>query len=186
LASLTVLAGDVGTAVTEAVGAGIVETFDGVLRFTHILIRDELYPALKPERRSRYHRAAAANERDPVLAVPHWLAGGQPGDSDQVFTVVALALHRENARFAYEDAASLGHRALDAVVFSPRQGLSGHSPRASQHLRDRWRCERQRDEEDRRGEPLGAPRIVRTLKSATPRRGLALLSEPGATEDPVR
>jgi tetratricopeptide (TPR) repeat protein len=121
LASLTALAGDVGTAVAEAVGAGILESFEGVLRFTHILIRDELYAALTPERRSRYHRAAAANERDPVLAAPHWLAGGRPEDSDQVFTVVALALHRENARFAYEDAASLGHRALDAVVFSPRQ-----------------------------------------------------------------
>ena len=121
LASLTVLVGDVGTAVAEAVGAGILESFDGVLRFTHILICDELCAALTLERRSQYHRAAAANERDPVLGAAHWLAGGRPEDSDHVFTVVVEALQRENARFAYEDAASLGRRALDAFVFPPRQ-----------------------------------------------------------------
>jgi tetratricopeptide (TPR) repeat protein len=121
LASLTVLVEDVRTAVAEAVGAGILESFDGVLRFTHILICDELCAALTLERRSQYHRSAAANERDPVLAAPHWLAGGRPEDSNQVFTVVVEALQRENARFAGEDAASLGHRALDAFVFPPRQ-----------------------------------------------------------------
>lgn len=89
--------------------------------FTHILICDELCAAITPERRSRYHRAAAANERDPVLAAAHWLAGGRPEDSDHVFTVVVEALQRENARFAYEDAASLGHRALDAIAFQPRR-----------------------------------------------------------------
>ncbi len=35
--------------------------------------------------------------------------------------MVVEALQRENARFAGEDAASLGHRALDAFVFPPRQ-----------------------------------------------------------------
>jgi hypothetical protein len=88
LASLTVLVGHVGTAVAEAVGAGILESFDGVLRFTHILICDELCAALTLERRSQYHRAAATNERDPVLGAPHWLAGGRLEDSSHVFTVV--------------------------------------------------------------------------------------------------
>jgi hypothetical protein len=60
--------------------------------------------ALTVERRSHYHRAAAANERDPVLAAAHWLAGGRPEDSDHVFTVVVEALQRENARFAEKTA----------------------------------------------------------------------------------
>ncbi len=84
----------------------------------------QLCAALTLERRSRYHRAWPPAPRTSATRSSrrlHWLSGGRPEDADRVFIVVALALQRENARFAYEDAASLGHRALDAVVLSRRQ-----------------------------------------------------------------
>ncbi|HEY5375984.1 MAG TPA: BREX system ATP-binding domain-containing protein, partial [Polyangiaceae bacterium] len=121
LAALTALTPDVDSALGEAAAAGILESSDSVLRFTHILIRNELYAALTPARRAECHRVAAARERDPVVATAHWLAGGRPEDTDHVFSVLLEALRCENARFAFEDAAALGQRALDAVAFSPRQ-----------------------------------------------------------------
>lgn len=116
--SLAARTGDVPASVAEAIDGGLLVPFDTHLRFTHMLIRDELYAALSSDRRAECHRTAAANERDPVLAAPHWLAGGRPEDEDRVFPVLVEALADQSAGFAFEDAAVVGQRALGAYPFS--------------------------------------------------------------------
>jgi tetratricopeptide (TPR) repeat protein len=114
-------------AVEEATLAGILhDAGEGRLRFTHVLIRDELHAALPPERRRELHRAAALREVDPVLAAPHWIMGARPEDATEVAAIVEAAIDGANARLAFEDAAALGQRAVDVLgpLLPPRRACA--------------------------------------------------------------
>lgn len=118
------LPGAARAALEEAVDAGMIvptgEGEDRRFRFAHILIRDELYASLDAERRSAIHREAAANERDAAVASAHWLAGARREDARSVAASVLQAMRDAKARFAFEDAALLGERALGALAFATR------------------------------------------------------------------
>ncbi|HXK16391.1 MAG TPA: AAA family ATPase, partial [Polyangiaceae bacterium] len=90
------------------------------LCFTHVLMKDELYASLTPERRAELHRALGAELSDPVLAAPHWLSGARPDDAAPLGRAVVAAMADACARFAFEDAALLGERALATGALGPR------------------------------------------------------------------
>jgi tetratricopeptide (TPR) repeat protein len=120
------LEGDQAVEIAEAIAAGVlVPAGDGQeagrYRFTHVLIRDELYAAIPPERRAELHRQAAADERDPTLATPHWLLGGRAEDAPTMLATVTDAIHDASARFAFEDAAMIGERALETLTFDSKE-----------------------------------------------------------------
>jgi hypothetical protein len=101
----------------EAEAAGVLlRAGDDRLRFAHVLLRDELYARVAPERRRGLHRRiAVALEKEPYLAVQHWLAGADGDDVPHAARVVLAAMREASGRLAFEDAAQLGERALGAL-----------------------------------------------------------------------
>jgi predicted ATPase len=78
VARVEALASDVRAGVDEAIAAGILlgeSPNESRARFTHVLIREELYARIHPDRRKELHRAVAAHEHDPTMATHHWIAG---------------------------------------------------------------------------------------------------------------
>jgi tetratricopeptide (TPR) repeat protein len=71
-------------------------------------------------RRAELHRRAASSEGDPALALPHWLLGGQARDTSTVLATVTAAIRDARTRFAFDDAAMIGERALETIAFPPR------------------------------------------------------------------
>ncbi len=106
-------------ALEEALASGIVQDVgDDRLRFSHILLCDELYAGLDPERRGVLHRAAASAARDRTLVAHHALEGARQQDTDQTLELVLAAMREASGRLAHEDAARLGQRALERLEAS--------------------------------------------------------------------
>src|SRR5262249_36571999 len=111
----------------EAVAARGVEEVPqaiGRYRFAHTLIRESLYEELRTlERLRRHHRvgevleALYARNPEPHLAelAHHFLEALPGGDVAKALAYAARAGDRANAQLAYEDAALLYERALQAL-----------------------------------------------------------------------
>jgi tetratricopeptide (TPR) repeat protein len=108
---------DVEAELREASAAGVAtEAALGRLRFSHVLLRDELYARLTPERRTELHRAAAdeltRTASDPAIAAHHQLLGARAEDAPVAAQAVLAAMRHATGRYAFEDAAELGERAI--------------------------------------------------------------------------
>jgi hypothetical protein len=111
----------VETAFESAVRSGVMEPVAGVrdrYAFRHVLLRDRLYLTLSSSRRSLLHWRAGeelAARGDIANAAFHLLEGltsGQPARAAQIAQqAAAIAM----ARFAFEDAASLATRGVEAL-----------------------------------------------------------------------
>jgi tetratricopeptide (TPR) repeat protein len=106
-------------AVEEAVAAGVLEPLDEArVRFSHVLLRDELYARIGDDRRRSIHAAAATVLRregaDDAALAHHALLGAGEDPGEAVATVLA-AMQQARVRFAFEDAVRLGERALLAL-----------------------------------------------------------------------
>jgi DNA-binding SARP family transcriptional activator len=116
---------DVLAALEEATAAQMIrEEEPGRYAFTHALVRETLYDELSLTRRVRTHRELAdALPADRLAELAHHrLEAAAAGDVGAAADA-ALAAARESMRaFAYEDAAALCERALEAVGDSSRRG----------------------------------------------------------------
>jgi hypothetical protein len=117
VAMLKLLAGpdEIG-ALDEAVASGIFrDAGEGRLRFSHILLRDELYARLSEERRRALHRQAAFASHSRAAAAHHILLGAAPQEAKATLDVVHAAMREASGKAAHEDAARLGRRALEIL-----------------------------------------------------------------------
>ena len=105
---------DVLSALEEAAAAHMVrEAGPGRDAFTHALVQETLYDELSLTRRVRTHRAlAAALPEDRLDELAHHRL--QAGDVDEAAAAALAAARRAMRAFAYEDAATLCERALEA------------------------------------------------------------------------
>lgn len=113
-------------ALNEAVASGVVHDIgDDRLRFSHILLCDELSAAMDSEQRRKLHRAAARAARDRTVRAHHALEGARSDDSAQTLELVLAAMGEVSNRLAHEDAARLGQRALQRLQpFLPAEGVA--------------------------------------------------------------
>jgi hypothetical protein len=104
-------------ALREALASGIVRDIgEDRLRFSHILLRDELYASLDPERRAALHRAAATVAgQGRSLVAHHALEGSRAADASLTLDLVLAAMREASGRLAHEDSARLGRRALERL-----------------------------------------------------------------------
>jgi hypothetical protein len=113
--------GDPATLLEEARTKGVIVDGhgdgegDGVLRFTHALLRDELHAGLPPGRRAELHRAAWKAAADPATALHHALEGARPEDLAELLATAMTAVEEASSRLAFGDAAKAGERALARV-----------------------------------------------------------------------
>ena len=116
---------DALAALEEATAAQMIrEEEPGRYAFTHALVRETLYDELSLTRRVRTHRELAdALPEDRLSELAHHrLEAAAAGDVNAAADA-ALAAARDAMRaFAYEDAAALCERALEAVGDSSRRG----------------------------------------------------------------
>lgn len=105
------------SALREALASGIVRDIgDDRLRFSHILLRDELYAGLEAQRRAELHRTAAAvTSQGRSLVAHHALEGARAADASSTLDLVLAAMREASGRLAHEDSARLGKRALDRL-----------------------------------------------------------------------
>jgi hypothetical protein len=102
-------------ALDEALASGIFrDAGEGRLRFSHILLRDELYARLPEEQRCALHRQAAFASQSRAAAAHHILLGAVPEDARATLDVIHAAMREASGKAAHEDAARLGRRALEA------------------------------------------------------------------------
>jgi tetratricopeptide (TPR) repeat protein len=100
----------------EAMASGILrDVGDGRLRFSHILLRDELYARLGDDRRRALHREASRVGGDRAAAAHHALLGTRTKDAKVTMELVIAAMSEAAGRLAHEDAARLGQRALETL-----------------------------------------------------------------------
>ncbi|WP_433357461.1 BTAD domain-containing putative transcriptional regulator [Micromonospora saelicesensis] len=121
---LGVLAGDPTTAldaVDRALAAGFLTErgSDGLLRFTHILVRDTLYADLSAPRRAAWHAAVAEvlRQREPVEPAAlayHLLRAGGPVHAAEASTYARVAAERAERGGNPHEAARLWGQAIDA------------------------------------------------------------------------
>jgi len=103
-------------ALDEALASGIVrDAGDGRLRFSHILLRDELYARLPEEKRKALHLKTARASQHPATAAHHALLGAGTGDAHATLELVQAAMREASGKLAHEDAARLGRRALETL-----------------------------------------------------------------------
>lgn len=100
--------------------AGVLEPIDTEQHtFTHILLRDRVYARIAPATRAGLHARAGqyfARERDDLATAAHHLLNA----GAEVSAIAAASISRDAAslalsRLAFEDAARLAERALDAL-----------------------------------------------------------------------
>ncbi len=105
---------DVDPGLDEAIASSILVAGDDThARFSHVLVRDELYAGIARARRLELHRAAmACFPHEPAIAVQHALAAAEVVDPREVVGVVVDAMREASARLAFDHAATLGERAL--------------------------------------------------------------------------
>ena len=110
---------DVLAALEEAAAAHMVrEAEPGRYAFTHALVQETLYDELSLTRRVRTHRALAdALPADRLSELAHHRL--QAGDVDEAAVAALAAARRAMRAFAYEDAATLCERALEAKPGDP-------------------------------------------------------------------
>ncbi len=106
--------------VQEAVAAAILtEAGQAEVRFTHVLVRDEVYGGMRQAARAELHRAAARHfgHQPPLgaLAAHHALLGADAAHADAAAAAVVEAMGDACGRFGFEHAAALGERALGAL-----------------------------------------------------------------------
>jgi DNA-binding SARP family transcriptional activator/tetratricopeptide (TPR) repeat protein len=109
---------DVLAALEEATAAQMIrEEQPGRYTFTHALVRETLYDELSLTRRVRTHRQLAdALPPDRLAELAHHRLEAAAAGDDTAAADAALAAAREAMRaFAYEDAAALCERAIEAV-----------------------------------------------------------------------
>jgi tetratricopeptide (TPR) repeat protein len=101
------------TSLDEAYAKGIVvEGDNGGIRFTHVLLRDELYSNIPASRRAELHRRAWRVAPDPASALHHALEGAREEDAIELGKTATAAVKDAIVRHAFEEAASLGQRAI--------------------------------------------------------------------------
>jgi tetratricopeptide (TPR) repeat protein len=133
VAVLTRLAGEEGARILDALeratALGVVEEVEaGRWRFTHGLMREALYDDLRPSRRLSLHRQAGEaleashGEGEPGVAARlahHFLEAARGGDGTKAVHYCRLAAEQAMAALAFEEAAALYGRALEALAVSP-------------------------------------------------------------------
>lgn len=101
-----------------AIAAGVVDPVDEAAhptaRFSHALLRDEMYAALPASRRAELHAALAEALEAPDAVANHALAGVAVLGAERA-TVAVLAAARELSTLAFEDAAALLERAIERL-----------------------------------------------------------------------
>ena len=106
---------DAGTHLERAITAGIVVDMGAEsMRFSHVLLRDELYGRAGP-RRAEVHRAIATRVEEAPEAARHALLGARPEDAARTARLVLAAMRDGSDRLAFEDSAELGQRALSLL-----------------------------------------------------------------------
>jgi tetratricopeptide (TPR) repeat protein len=105
-------------ALNEALAASIVieSAAPDTLRFSHVLLRDRLYGLLLPSEREALHTRAGltrlARGAAPQSVIHHLFEGRVEGCAEKIAEVALAAAQAELSRLAFEDAASIGRRAL--------------------------------------------------------------------------
>jgi hypothetical protein len=105
----------------EALRAGILIDAGEQLRFSHVLIRDELYEGIDPDRRRQLHARAVrwfAERRDVLSTIHHCFAAGSVISAADALPLVEEAMRVTRARLAFDDCADLGTRALATWTFA--------------------------------------------------------------------
>ncbi|HWU88148.1 MAG TPA: AAA family ATPase, partial [Kofleriaceae bacterium] len=103
-------------ALDEALASDILrDVGEGRLRFSHMLVRDELYARLGEDRRGALHQRAASASQDRAAAAHHALLGARAEDAASALARVHAAMRETSGRLAHEDAARLGQRALETL-----------------------------------------------------------------------
>ena len=125
-AALVALAGTdhVGTALSEAVSAGVLESARGRYSFRHALVRDQLAASLPEEDLQRAHADAAAllaSEDAPPEQVAHHLLGA--GRGPEAVPLLAEAAGWALDVGAYRDGAEWAEQALEHAPLDERPGL---------------------------------------------------------------
>jgi DNA-binding CsgD family transcriptional regulator len=117
-------------ALEEALASGLVDEatdHPGWLEFSHALVRDALEQELSTTRRQRLHRlvgeileAEGASAHLAELA-HHFHAAASPTDHTRAVTYAVAAAEEASAKLAYEQAAVLYDRAIEALGLSPTE-----------------------------------------------------------------
>ena len=94
-----------------ALGAGVIEKTNGVVRFTHPLLASAFYQELSVEERQRAHRLLAGVVDDPLARARHLALASPRADAD-VASVVERAATEAASRGASVVAAELAEHAL--------------------------------------------------------------------------
>jgi len=111
-------------ALREASAAGIIEPLgERRTTFVHVLLRDHVYGSLAPSRRAALHWSAGeqrlASKGALATAVHHLIEGHGAGSLDRVLESTRRACEHSIAGLAFEQAVSLGRRALELVQSAP-------------------------------------------------------------------
>lgn len=119
LATLARVAGVPPTLAAErlstAMVAGVLEPIGTMVRFTHVLLRDESYASLPAERRAALHAALADVVDELHPAAHHALAGVTVVGAERAADAVLRAAARSMAMLAFEDAVLLLSGALEVL-----------------------------------------------------------------------
>jgi hypothetical protein len=107
----------VAAALRSALGSSILVPTPALeqFRFSHVLLRDRLYRAILPSRRAELHVRAGterAQAGDPQAAAHHLFEGASAAAPEQVAQVALAAAEAALSRLAFEEAVSVGRRAL--------------------------------------------------------------------------
>jgi DNA-binding NarL/FixJ family response regulator len=109
-ASLDRVAPERAEALREALDAGILESDQDRIRFTHPMLASAIYASAPPQQRRDIHRAIAQNVGDPQQRALH-LAHGTDGADERIAATIERAAAEAAKRGAPETAAELAEHA---------------------------------------------------------------------------